>query len=159
MGITIPSETESAFTVSIPREGGQSITIYGELCKIIVLGELIKLQLRACEIDRCGNNPKVFEIALDNCLFHVGMADDYVINGLFDLRFGDAEAARGVSLGIHIDHQNFFALCGDLRRKIHTGGRFTNAALLVGKGHNFSHKSSKAQNAPIFTVYVYSIMP
>lgn len=110
--------------------------------EVLILLKLVQLKLRAGKINGRGDAAEIGKTRFYDRFADVAVADDDVVDRFFDFGFLDAEAARGVTLGIHINHKNLFSLFGDLRRDIDAGRRFTDAALLVGKGDDFSHKKS-----------------
>src|SRR3546814_3262922 len=63
------------------------------------------------------------------------MADQHVIAGLFAVGLVDAQAGRGVALGIEIDQQDAKPGGGQPRGQIDGSGGFSDAALLIGDGN------------------------
>jgi hypothetical protein len=51
----------------------------------------------------------------------------------------DAQAARGITLGIHVDEQRFLAKVGKAGGQVDRGSGFTHSSLLIGDGNDLTH--------------------
>jgi len=106
----------------------------GEALEIIV--DAREFNIRAAEIDFTGNHAQAFE----GCGFYLfkqrAFAKQNPIGaGTFD--FFEAHSAGGVGLRVEVEKQDAFADSRNARSKIHRGGGFSNAALLIGDRNDF----------------------
>ena len=73
------------------------------------------------------NEETSFEnVRLDN------LVDYMKSNGFFDVFLGDAESARGVSLRVLVDHEDFQSEFSGASCDAEAGGCFADSALLIG---------------------------
>ena len=71
-----------------------------------------------------------------DCRFHVGLAQQDMVDTVPDGGFVHTAAGGGVALRVEVYHQNAAAVGGQRGRKVDGGGGFAYAAFLVGNGDN-----------------------
>ena len=91
-----------------------------------------KLKLGTEQIHRGRNNIETRHFRRDNGIFDQRRADQYIIGGNLALVAANAEAGAGIALRIEIDNQHALANGGKRGAEIDGGGRFSDAAFLVG---------------------------
>ena len=144
----------SPFTVSRPREGGQSIkheVVVGEhrlerpaeLQLSTERGDELDLgpgQVETCRRDEQVAHRRRLDALVDGQVLH----DDLVHGGL-ELAGVHPQPGRGIALGIEVDDQRAVAERREAGTKVDGGGRLSHAALLIGDGQDAGQRAGRTR--------------
>ena len=108
------------------------------------VARLADLELEAGEVDGRGSDEEPRYRGRENRRPQRGVADQHVIGRGAPAGALDAEAGRGVALGIEIDDQHFLADRGQRGAEIDRGGGLADPALLIGDRQNARSASGLA---------------